>query len=202
MNNKLNIVSKLDFNDIDLTPPNEVIRYIIDELEEETNTIICGKILRYNGQIVSYTDRGILSTKLDLGIGERHVDIQTKLGEQGDINNKFEFYLYTPLHKHYKYRICYLEYGISNYPVKLVLEQSIADDVFMEKNANYIITRSDRTALEELIINILNSKRVIKVMQELIRINQIQREAEKKVQIDGVSQTIINENINTSNSTD
>lgn len=43
-------------------------------------------------------------------------------------------------------------------------------------NSGYIVMCNNRTELEDLIYSVLNSKRVINVMQELIRINQIEKE--------------------------
>ena len=54
------------------------------------------------------------------------------------------------------------------YPVKIVLEQGIADEIFKKENANYIIEYETKNELENVIINILKTKKVIKVMQELI----------------------------------
>ena len=60
------------------------------------------------------------------------------------------------------------EYDIGMYPVKIVLEQGIADEIFKKENANYIIEYETKNELENVIINILKTKKVIKVMQELI----------------------------------
>lgn len=54
------------------------------------------------------------------------------------------------------------------YPVKIVLEQGIADEIFKRENANYIIEYATKTELENVILKILETKKVIKVMQELI----------------------------------
>ena len=70
--------------------------------------------------------------------------------------------------ENYKYRILFFEYGIGMYPVKIVLEQGIADEIFEKENANYIIEYETKNELENVIINILKTKKVIKVMQELI----------------------------------
>ena len=70
--------------------------------------------------------------------------------------------------KNYKYRILFFEYGIGMYPVKIVLEQGIADEIFKKENANYNNWIWNKNELENVIINILKTKKVIKVMQELI----------------------------------
>ena len=86
----------------------------------------------------------------------------------------------TPSYQRYKYRICYLQYSIGNYPVNVVLEQNIANDVYSDSNAGYIIKCHTRAELEDLIVKVIYSKPVINVMQELIRINQVQKEVDKE----------------------
>lgn len=176
MENKLNLSGKLDFSDIDLTAPNKVVEEIVTQLAHATNDIIHGAIVEYNGHITSYTKAGWSAISAALGTIDTKVDIQTTLGKSGEEEHKYELYLHTPLHKHYKFRILYLQYGIANYPVKVVLEQNVANDVYDESNASYIVTCDNRDELEELIYSILNSKKIISVMQELIRINQVQKE--------------------------
>lgn len=176
MENKLNLSGKLDFSDIDLTAPNKVVEEIVAQLAHATNDIIHGAIVEYSGHITSYTKAGWSAISAALGTIDTKVDIQTTLGKSGEEEHKYELYLHTPLHKHYKFRILYLQYGIANYPVKVVLEQNVANDVYDESNASYIVTCDNRDELEELIYSILNSKKIIRVMQELIRINQVQKE--------------------------
>lgn len=80
---------------------------IVNQLSAETNGIICGKVAAYSGHIVSYKTSGLSGLRAALDV-EKHVDIQTTLGKQGEEYQKFEFYLHTPLSKQYKFRICYL----------------------------------------------------------------------------------------------
>lgn len=54
------------------------------------------------------------------------------------------------------------------YPVKIVLEQGIADEIFKKENADYVVEYATKTELENVILNILKTKKVTKVMQELI----------------------------------
>ena len=176
MENKINISGKLDFSDIDLTAPNKVVEEIIAQLPSATNDIIHGAIVEYSGHITSYAKAGWSALSAALGTVDTKVDIQTTLGKSGEEDHQYELYLHTPLHKHYKFRILYLQYGIANYPVKVVLEQNVANDVYDESNASYIVSCDNRDELEELIYSILNSKKIIKVMQELIRINQVQKQ--------------------------
>lgn len=71
-----------------------------------------------------------------------------------------------------------VKYNVSNYPVTVVLEESIAKSI-SGTSGEYIYTCDTRNELEELVVNVLTSKRIITVMQELIRVNQSKRNLEK-----------------------
>ena len=180
MNKKLDFGGKLDFNDIDLTAPYLVAEELASQIEQETDGIIQGKVAPYSGHVYSYTQSTLAGLSTVLGSVEKRVDIQTTLGKQGEESHKYEFYLCTPSYERYKYRICYLQYGVGNYPVNVVLEQSIANDIYSGSNAGYIISCQTRIELEDLIVKVIYSKRVISIMQELIRVNQVYKEIGKE----------------------
>ena len=175
MNKKINLSEKLDFNDIDLTEPDQVIIDLIKQISEETSGIILGNIIPYDGHIFSHKKHGLEGLKAALGAADQTIHIQTTLGAQGDNSKKFEFYLSTPSYKQYKYRICYLKYGVSNYPATVVLDQNIINEICPD-DSNYVLSCNTRSELEDLFIQIIYSQRVLKVMQELIRINQVQKD--------------------------
>ncbi len=185
MAKKLNLGEKLDFTDIDLTAPDIVINELLEQLPIETHGLICGKIQPYSGHIVSYTKKsGMASLALALGtVQEQEVDIQDELGKIGTETHKFECYLYTPEYEKYRYRMFFVKYDVSNYPVTIVLEESIAKSI-PGTNSGYICTCNTRDELEGLIVSVLTSKRIIKVMQELIRVNQAKKLSEEKEEAD------------------
>lgn len=171
MEKKLNISDRLDFNDIDLTAPEKVISGVLDQLSQETNGIICGNIDTYGGHVMSYTKAGFSSVALALGTADKEVDIQNDLGKIGQETHKFECYLYTPEYDKYKYRVFFVKYDTSNYPVNIILEESVARSI-ASGSSGYVLSCATREELEELMYKIFNSKKLISVMQELIRINQ------------------------------
>ena len=59
-------------------------------------------------------------------------------------------------------------YGITGYPAKIVLEQDIADELNNKEDSGYIYTVNSKTELEELLVNIFNSKTLQKIIQNLI----------------------------------
>lgn len=169
MSKSLNLSDSLDFSEIDLTAPDKVVKEILNQIPEETNNIIYGKIDEYNGEVTSYKTtislRGFLG-----GQNTEYIDIQNSLGKMGEKESKFECYLYTSIYEEYKYRMFFMKYGIAHYPVQFTLEESIARSI--QREPNYIVTCNNRAEVEELILKILTSKKVLSVMQELIQIYQ------------------------------
>lgn len=184
MAKKLNIGEKLNFEDIDLTAPEKVIDEILGELYEETNGIILGKIAPYDGHVLSYRKTsGLSSVAMAIGtMTEKEVDIQQDLGKIGQETHKFECFLYTPEYEKYKYRVFFVKYDVANYPVEIILEESVARSI-TRSNSGYVFTCNTRDELEELMVNIFTSKKLITVMQELVRINQ-SKKAEKMIEIE------------------
>lgn len=171
MEMKLSIREKLDFDDIDLTAPEEVIKGVLSQLAEETCGIVLGKVVDYSGHVMSYTKSGFSSVALALGGADKEVDIQEDLGKIGQETHKFECFLYTPEYEKYKYRVFFVKYDTANYPVNIILDESVARSL-SEVNSGYVVTCDTREQLEKLVISIFSSKRLITVMQELIRIKQ------------------------------
>lgn len=184
MSKEIGLSDKLNFEEIDLTAPDLVIREMLDQLPQETMGMVCGNIQKYDGPVRSYIKKGISSISIALGGEDQEVDIQDDLGKIGTEVHKYECYLYTPTYEKYRYRMFFVQYNLSNYPVTLVLEKTIAKSIFMT-NGDYICNCSNRIELEELIRNILTSKRAISVMQELIRINQTTKATLKTDNEDG-----------------
>lgn len=190
MEKKLNISERLDFNDIDLTAPEKVISDILSQLSEETKGIICGNVTAYSGHVSSYTKHGFSSIAAALGTGtvDKEIDIQDDLGKIGQDTHKFECFLYTPEYDKYKYRVFFVKYDTSNYPVNIILEESVARSI-STGSSGYVISCATREELEELIYKIFNSKKLISVMQELIRINQSKKASNNTTINDEVEET-------------
>lgn len=185
MGKVLNLSGKLDFSEIDLTAPEKVVREILVQLPENTQNIISGDIIAYDGHVTSYTtSRPSIAEVLGGVSRERRIDIQDSLGELGVVDKKFECFLYTSDYAKYKYRLFFMRYGIANYPVQFTLEESIARSI-QGINSNYIVTCNNRDDVEDLVFQILTSQKVLAVMQELIRISQAKRNGEITEEVGG-----------------
>ena len=159
----------LNYDDDQAVSPDTVIAELGNQLEKATNGFIKGVVREYNGPIESYDQMSAFASIASaLGTSLVHRDIQDNLGEIGYQEYKFEFFLTTSKLEDYKYRVLFFEYRIGMYPVKIVLEQGIADEIFKKENADYVVEYATKTELENVILNILKTKKVTKVMQELI----------------------------------
>lgn len=188
MDNKFSFREKLDFNDIDLTAPDKVIEEILLQLSKETNGIIIGKIQPYSGPVFSYEQKVFseIAEAMQSVVSQR-VDIQEYLGEIGQEAHKFECFLYTPEYDTYKYRVFFVKHDIANYPVDIILDESVAKSISGLKS--YVHKCNTREDLENLVYDVFNSKRIVTVMQQLIRINQSKKIEKASLEADESNET-------------
>lgn len=176
MSKKLDLSGILDYSESDLTAPDKVVEEILAQLPENTHNIISGSIVEYDGPVTSYTTtKTTLADVLGATTKEQRVDIQNSLGQFGEIEKKFECFLYADGYTRYKYRMFFMKYGIANYPVQFTLEESISRSI---QSSIYIVTCNKRDEVEDLIFKILTSQKVLGVMQELIQIYRIKKNEE------------------------
>ena len=171
MSEELHISSMLDFSEIDLTAPNKVVEKMLAKLPEETKGMILGRVDEYDGPVVSYDRTSLAATVLKEMQSAKHFDIQNELGKKGEQEEKYECYLCTPNSKNYKYRLFFMKYGLAKYPVQFTLDESIASYIEW-LSPNYVVDCNNRKEVEDLIRDIFHSRKIVTVMQELIRIYQ------------------------------
>ena len=159
MSDLLDIKDKLKFDPADITMPDATIAKIGAQLEDITKGLVKGIVNQYDGPIESYDVlSGMASLVAALGASQAH-DIQNDLGEIGYQPLKFEFYLTSASLPNYKFRIMFFEYELGGYPVKIVLEQGLADEIFNKKNAQYIFEIPTESELKNIVGQIIASKR-------------------------------------------
>ena len=170
------IRSKLNLADVDSFPPENVVKEFSDQIESVTDGMVIGRVEPYEGKIESYTIKGIAA--LSSLTSEREYDIQKDLGAKGYIYSRFEFFLTAASLPSYKYRILFFEYGIGGYPVKIVLEQSIADSINKYRTSECSYKMTDRSKLEEMINRVISAPKTIEVIQDLINATKIEQSRE------------------------
>lgn len=139
-----------------------------DTLEQRTKGKILAKVIEYYGPIKTYTTQGSFSALAEASkmLGEQKVDIQDSLGEIENSKFTYEFYLTSIATPNYKYRVLFIEYGITFYPVSMTIDESIA----LEISEDQYIECQTQNVFEEKLEKILNSNKLEKVINNLLAI--------------------------------
>lgn len=163
-----NLKADYNFDIVDSIMPDIVMSDICNEMEKITHGFVYANVREYEGKIESYDTMGAMAALASSLQNTLHVDIQDKLGTIEETNFKYELYLTASQIENYKYRVLFVGYGIAGYPVKVVLEQDIADELNKEENSGYIYTLGSKDEFEKLLVSIFNSRTIQKIVQNLI----------------------------------
>ena len=146
----------------DTESPEEVIAECAKEIEECTNNMVICNVLAYDGKTTSYVKtNGLLEMTMAVNTGKK-VDIQDFLGEQSNVENKYEVQGLD----YYKYRIMFLNYRAIAYPVQVVLNEDIAEAYNGKKQYVYDIASMDE--LRCMFETIINTEYFTELLQSLI----------------------------------
>lgn len=158
---------KFDFELKDTKTADEVLKEYGNRISEWTNGMVWCEVVSYEGATESYTKRSGLTAAAE-ALVERDitVDIQQYLGEQSEMDNKFEVYLAVRGLEYYKYRIMFIKYGAIAYPVNIVLNEDIAKAYSGKSQYKFFVeTMKD---LEEMVEQIFETDYCTKLIQSLI----------------------------------
>lgn len=161
---------KFTFELVDKYTPDIVIKNLLEQIKEATRGYVIGNIEKYDGPIFSYT--GIKEPERFFAI-----DIQTKLGEQGSEQNKFEVFLTVKGLEYYKYRMMFVGYSTIAYPATVVMNEELA--VAYSGKRNTVFTVETMIELEELVEGVINCETMTSLLQNLI--NESLRQEAKNV---------------------
>ena len=158
--------------------PYEYIKEQCEELYKLTNQRIIAKIVEYDGKYKSSTGGYFVDLKslsvsdvdIKYGLQEKEgYNVQTELGDNG---RKFvyEFFLTSLATPKYKYRIMFIAFNISIYPVEISVEKSITEELKMGESE--FIVRSEEEFLD-ILKEILQSRRVAEVINNLMNFDSL-----------------------------
>jgi hypothetical protein len=165
---KYGLKTDYNFEESNFIMPDMVLEDVCEELKKITKGFVIGNVREYDGPIESYNMLSAMATLSANLTATTRKDIQDKLGEIETENYKYELYLSAPKIENYKYRILFIGYSIGGYPVEVVVEQGIADELNNEENSGYIYTIDSQEDLERLLARIFTSKIIENVIQDLI----------------------------------
>ncbi len=159
---------KFNFELKDTKTPDEVVKEYVSQISEWTKNMVICKVASYDGYTTSYVKKSRWSINGELlrGMQEETVDIQNDLGEQSEIDNKYEVYFSVKGLEHYKYRIMFMRYGAISYPVSVVLNEDIAQAYSGKLQYKYEVGSMDE--LKEMLEHIFNTEYCTKLIQSLI----------------------------------
>ena len=149
--------------------PKDIIQYQCDELSNMTNQLIIGKVEEYESPIEDYTT-GVpsFSASLVKSLGEKVISIQSELGELSGNEFTYEFFITSKYTTNFIYRILFLRHGISIYPTRVVLDETIADQIGVQ----YDCLCHNEEEFTQLLAAILNSQKFKDVINNLFSINK------------------------------
>jgi hypothetical protein len=153
----------------DIKPANELIQIQCEKLAEITNNKVLARISEYKEE--DFRSHTIVPELKGFHfLDEKVIDPQDSLGEKGE-NDEFvyEFYITSKKTPKYKYRICFIYFSITLYPVGLTIDKSIADSAGLEYTELDIEAEDD---FEQILSEILGCKKVAKIIQNLLSINK------------------------------
>lgn len=156
-------------NHSELKTPKSIVQEQCDELIKITDGLVIGKIQEYDGPIKNYTHN--YASTLAKAITQ-NFDVQTELGDISEANFKYEFFISSKHTPKFKYRVLFLEYGLSNYPTTIVMDETIAKQL----ECNYNIECNDELEFVNTLEEILNSDKIKNVVNNLYSLN-IQEES-------------------------
>lgn len=154
-------------------------------LNKETEEVVIGRVTQYSGNlethytspIESALSNGFLKTLganvPDIGkaFALKEMNAQIELGEVGEEWFTYEFFLTSKGTPDYKFRVLFMQYGITGYPVTVILEEGIADEI-NHSDAGYTYYVQNRKEYEELLSRIFSSRRFGEILTKLMRLNR------------------------------
>lgn len=148
----------------------EILEAQSNNLKLVTEDLVYGVVREYEGIIESYTSQGILKSVTDVKnlMGERFISVQNNLGELEEHCFTYEFYITSQWTKNYKYRVMFLRHGIARYPLKIVIDQDIADELEVASEMQFEQEQEFISILER----IFQSNKFKEIVQNLYTFNK------------------------------
>ena len=136
--------------------PNEIAIEYCNQLYELTNKLVIAKVEKYDKNIKNMEDNMVINLSSFSPFLRKTTE--QYLGEISE-NNGFTYEMFltginTP---NYKYRFCFIENGVSPYPVRIVIDTDIANELNIETKINC----NKKEEYIDLLLLILNSKKMI-----------------------------------------
>ena len=148
--------------------PNEIAIEYCNQLYELTNKMVIAKVEKYEKNIYDMDIAAPIAKLAGVSTWLRSTKADEYLGEiSGSDRFTYELYLTGSNTPKYKYRFCFIENGVYPYPVKIIVDSDIAKELESETRINC----ESEIIYKEILIKILNSKKMNEVIEGLMTIN-------------------------------
>ena len=173
-----------------IDPPEGIVEEQCDYLEETTAGRVLARVTAYSGPTsdyfyTKYTYTDLINVISRIGSSSPEdkkvkVNIQEDLSDINNIPNMyfaFEFFLTSPSTPNYKYRIMFFTYTAGQYPVGIVLDNDIANEISEKQD----IKCNSEDEFKDAVKRIINSNKVRNVIDTLnaIALNMEKRKSLK-----------------------
>jgi hypothetical protein len=163
---------KKDFKPLATDTPKDIVEYQCASLNKITNGIIVAGVTEYSELYPSNdlfpSDKLYPSKELSSSVGEvsggQAANLKNKVGEKAGYGFTYEFYISSIASPNYRYRVMFLQYGTSMYPLTIIMDEAIADELNLEQQTVCASQEDFESTLEKII----NSDKVGKVISVLL----------------------------------
>ena len=151
----------------DVKAPEEVAKTVFDEVQKASNGYVKVKVEGYSKTSLTSSSRTVsLSALADALADQKMSTIQDKLGEIQAEKHIYEVYISARLMENYKYRMFFIKYETMSYPVEIILDNELAEQVLRQSRT--LIINNDMESLEELLNKIKYSSYFTRYIQNII----------------------------------
>ena len=146
--------------------PEEILKEQCDLINEKYARVICARMQRLDKSLAEYTKAPLLDMTEAMASLTVPRTVESFLGETDYGRSiKYELVITSPKIPSYKYRILFLQHGLSAYPTYLYVEKPIAKEFQTFSSPEKI---ESEEAFMQVIAQVLGSARVREVLSRII----------------------------------
>lgn len=161
-------VWKNNFKNKEVKFPNEIAIEYCNPLYELTSKLVIAKVEKYEKNIEEMTRVSPIIAIPTSNLLLKSTNAEDYLGEiSGSGKFTYELYLTGSNTPKYKYRFCFIENGVYPYPVRIIVDNDIAKELEIDTR----VVCDNENEYKNIMIKILNSKKMNEVIEGLMTIN-------------------------------
>ena len=156
---------KTNYNVLGKNNPKKITEDVCKKLSDLTEKRVYAEICEVTENIKSMYSMTTLAEKMNFLNKEIKTSPKDKLGEIDDKTIKtYSVVIKSPQYPNYKYRMFFMEFNFTFYPVKFALDEAISKEL----GYNEIITAKNEDEFEMILGNIITSDKVTSIIEGLL----------------------------------